>query len=188
MTSSLNRKPTWTAFLGAAALLFAAGCTGTTSDAASASTGAGSGTSSKTPRIAPECELEDIAGGSVALSDTAGQVRLVDFWATWCAPCREEVPMLNELHETYASEGLRILAISDENAGTIREFVEEYDVAYQNLVGSPEIFEEYGALGLPTAFLIDGDGKIVDLYFGPKPRKSLESKIRKLLNLPPATS
>ena len=139
--------------------------------------------SSSEKKLAPDFELEDLEGKTVSLSDFEGQVLLIDFWATWCAPCREEIPMLNELHSDYADQGLRILAISDERAELIRDFVSENGVTYTNLVGTEDIFEEYGALGLPTAYLVDRDGRIVDFFFGPKPKRQLEEKIRKLLEL-----
>jgi thiol-disulfide isomerase/thioredoxin len=137
--------------------------------------------------LAPEFELANLAGTMVRLSDSAGQVRLIDFWATWCAPCREEIPMLNELHEGYRDQGLTILAISDEDAEIVAPFAEEYKVAYTNLVGGDEIFTEYGAPALPTAYLLDRDGRIVETFVGPKPKKVLEKKIRELLELPPRT-
>ena len=145
------------------------------------------GGSAAEPGVAPEFELRNLDGAVVRLSDSAGQVRLIDFWATWCAPCREEVPMLNELHEGYRDQGLTILAISDEGADIVAPFAEEHGVAYTNLVGGDETFVEYGALGLPTAYLVDGDGRIVETYFGPKPKRVLEKKIRELLDLPPLT-
>jgi len=137
--------------------------------------------------LAPEFELADLTGTVVRLSDSAGRVRLIDFWATWCPPCREEIPMLNEFHEAYRDQGLTILAISDESTDIVAPFAEEHGVSYTNLVGGDAIFVEYGALGLPTAYLVDRDGRIVETYFGPKPRRVLEQKIRELLELPPLT-
>jgi len=138
--------------------------------------------------LAPDFALEDLEGNTVSLADSQGQVRLLDFWATWCAPCREEIPMLNELHETYRSDGLLIVAISDvnEDASVVQPFVDDHGVLYPNLVGSEQVAMDYEVLGLPTAFLIDGDGRIVETFFGPKPRRILEKRIRELLELPPA--
>lgn len=138
--------------------------------------------------LAPDFLLEDLAGKPVSLADSQGQLRLLDFWATWCAPCREEIPMLNELHETYGSDGLLILAISDvnEDASVVQPFVDEHGVLYPNLVGSEQVSTDYEVLGLPTAFLIDREGRIVETFFGPKPRRILEKRIRELLELPPA--
>ena len=168
-------------------ILSAYGCSGPSSappvSAAMPTVSEETGDSSSGKRMAPEFSLADLDGNQISLADSEGQVRLIDFWATWCAPCREEVPMLNELHGEYSDKGLQILAISDEGADLIQEFVDEYGVTYTNLVGTPEIFDEYGALGLPTAYLVDGDGRIVEFFFGPKPRKQLEEKIRGLLEL-----
>ena len=137
--------------------------------------------------VAPDFELPDLSGQAVSLAGTAGRVRLIDFWATWCPPCRDEIPMLNELHQTYGGEGLTILAISDEKAEVVKEFAEEVGMDYTNLIDSGDVSESYRVLGLPTAFLIDRDGKIVDSYMGPKSRKHLEKKIKELL-AQPATS
>jgi peroxiredoxin len=138
-------------------------------------------------RVAPDFELPDLSGDTVSLAATAGRVRLIDFWATWCPPCRDEIPMLNELHHAYEGEGLTILAISDEKADVVREFAEEVGMDYTNLIDPGEVSADYEVLGLPTAFLVDRDGRIVDYYMGPKSRKHLEAKIRELLDQPPTT-
>ena len=138
-------------------------------------------------KIAPDFTLEDTGGRQVSLADSAGRVRLIDFWATWCAPCREELPMLKELHEVYADQGLEIMVISDESPKVLRTFGEQHEFPYKNLIGTDKVNQDYGVLSLPTAFLVDGDGKIVEWFMGPKPRKVLEGKIRELLELPPLT-
>lgn len=136
---------------------------------------------------APDFELQTVDGRTVRLSDSAGKVRLVDFWATWCAPCRAEIPMLNELHESYGDDGLVILGISDEESDVVGEFVEEYGVRYTSLVGGLDVSEEYGVLGLPTAYLIDSEGRIVESFTGEKPARILKEKIRALLESAPKT-
>lgn len=137
--------------------------------------------------VAPEFTLSDIHGDSVSLSDFEGQVLLIDFWATWCAPCREEIPMLTELHRTYGERGFTLLAISDENAELIAEFVAEYGVPYLNLVDPGEVSREYQVTSLPTAFLVDREGRIVEAFRGTKIRKVLEARIVELLDAEPAT-
>lgn len=137
-------------------------------------------------RMAPPFELTDLEGQTISLADSDGQVRLVDFWATWCAPCREEIPMFNELQEAYGDKGFTILAVSDEGPDVQRPFAEEYGLRYTSLVGTEQIGADYGVLSLPTAYLIDREGRIVDHFIGPKPRRMLERKIRELLDLPPS--
>ena len=90
--------------------------------------------------------------------------------------------MLNELQEAYGERGFDVIAISPEEADILEEFQAEHPVVYTSLVGTEELVHEYGALGYPTAFLIDGEGYVVDFFFGPKPRSVLESKIEELLS------
>jgi len=164
-----------------------AACTGSPPPATSTETGAP--VAAKTDEgLAPAFVLEDLEGKTVSLSDSDGEVRLIDFWATWCAPCREEIPMLNELHEKYRADGLLIVAVSDVNEGAevVKPFVDHHGVRFANLVGSEQIVTDYEVHSLPTAFLIDRDGRIVETFFGPKPRRILEKRIRELLELPPA--
>jgi peroxiredoxin len=135
-------------------------------------------------RVAPDFELSSLSGDKVRLAASSGQVRLIDFWATWCAPCRDEIPMLNELHHTYREQGLTILAISDEKPEVIREFADEFAMDYTTLIDDSEVSQNYGVQGLPMAFLVDRDGKIVDSIMGAKSRKHLEKRIRELLEQP----
>jgi peroxiredoxin len=135
----------------------------------------------KTGSPAPGFTLQTPDGVSVRLSDGAGQVQLIDFWATWCAPCREEIPMLADLQATYGERGFRVLGIAEEEPSVLRDFAAAQPLRYTSLVGTADVFESYGVLSLPTAYLIDREGRIVELLLGPKPRKVLESKIQKLL-------
>ena len=162
-------------------VLLLAGCA-VPSSGSDAEAGSGEDTKSDEPRIAPAFTLPRVGGGEVSLADSNGRVRLVDFWTTWCPPCREEIPMLNELQLAYGERGFDILAISPEEADILEEFQAENPVEYISLIGTEELVHEYGALGYPTAFLIDGDGYVVDFFFGPKPRSVLEEKIEELLS------
>lgn len=183
MPSKARTTPTRSARFALAGLALVAGCAGTGgvnaphADEAAAAAPAGA-------EIAPEFELATVDGRTLKLSDSAGRVRLLDFWATWCAPCRDEIPLLNQLQDDYADAGFEILAITDEDAGVVREFVDEHGVRYTNFVGGEEVSERYGVLGLPTAFLVDSEGRIVDSFLGPKPRKALTAKIEGLLGVP----
>ena len=143
----------------------------------------GSGDGSQ--RTAPEFALKDLQGKLVRLTDSAGKIRLVDFWATWCAPCREAIPDLKALHETYKDKGLTVLAISvDEPSQIVEPFVRKMEIPYTTLLGDEKVADAFGGIvGLPTTFLIDRDGKIVDTFVGGTPKEVFESKIRALLGL-----
>ena len=140
--------------------------------------------SSSEAKPAPDFELKDLTGKTVHLSDSAGTVRLVDFWATWCAPCREEIPMFKDFHARYGPRGFTLIGIAMDDEGTevVEPFVREYGMPYINLLGNEAVASAYGPLsGLPTKFLIDKKGNIVEKFFGPVPRAVLEKKIETLL-------
>ena len=139
-------------------------------------------------REAPEFTLESVDGEQVTLSDLNGQVRLIDFWATWCAPCREEVPMFKELYSTYAPQGFTIVAIAAEGADAVREYVKSNGIEYPNLIDPDEVVSDlYEVPALPSAYLVDREGRIVEEFVGPKPRRILEKKIVELLESKSAT-
>jgi cytochrome c biogenesis protein CcmG/thiol:disulfide interchange protein DsbE len=140
--------------------------------------------SSSEAKPAPDFELKDLTGKTVHLSDSAGTVRLVDFWATWCAPCREEIPMFKDFHARYGPRGFTLIGIAMDDEGTevVEPFVRENGMPYINLLGNEAVASAYGPLsGLPTKFLIDKNGNIVEKFFGPVPRAVLEKKIETLL-------
>lgn len=140
------------------------------------------------PRPAPDFVLEDVHGKLVRLSDSAGRVRIIDFWATWCPPCREAIPDLKTLHETYGDKGLTVLAISmdDDAEKIVPQFVEKNRIPYTNLLGNPDVADAFGGVvGLPTTFLVDRDGKITDTFVGGTPKQVFEKRIRELLGLDP---
>jgi thiol-disulfide isomerase/thioredoxin len=142
------------------------------------------------PKTAPEFTLLDLEGKNVRLSDTAGKVRLVDFWATWCAPCREEIPAFKELYSMYKDQGFEIIAISmdPEGAEVVKPFVEKQRIPYTNLIGNEDVEKAFGGiLGYPSAFFIDREGKIVDSYVGGVPKRVFEARIRELLGIPAAS-
>jgi len=160
-------------------MILLAGCSGGTGPAAPVE-----------HKAAPAFTLVDLDGAPVSLADSHGQVRLVDFWATWCAPCKEEIPWLIEFHRSYGEQGFKIIAINpEEGADVVRPFVEAREIPYTNLVGTDESFEavreSYEVISYPTAYLIDGEGNIVMDFRGTKSKKIVERKIREMLGLPP---
>ena len=128
--------------------------------------------------------MKDMHGNDVKLADLAGKPIVVNFWATWCAPCKAEMPMLVELAAKYAPQGLTIVGIStDDEAKEIRAFAEQFKVPYPMLVGldRKDVLNSYGYTSLlPLSVFIRADGKIADRLIGARSEEVWENKIRAL--------
>ncbi len=182
-----NRVLVITLLFALAMIVPLAGCGGAAGDDVDAAENTeGQAATDSDREMAPEFTLSDLAGEEFSLASTAGEVLLIDFWATWCAPCREELPMLQRLNDTYREQGFRVVGVSDESADVLRDFLEEEGISYKNLVDHSDVASEFMVLGLPTGFLIDREGQIVERYSGPKPVKILERRIQELLAEKPA--
>lgn len=120
---------------------------------------------------APALAFASLEGDSVAISDLAGAPVLVNLWATWCPPCRAEIPFLQSIHEEFGPLGLQVVGISADNAGAVgqvEEFLGEASVTYRNLLDPKgESMEAFRLLGLPATYLLDGDGTLVLARTGP---------------------
>jgi len=136
--------------------------------------------------IAPPFELKTLDGRTLKLSDFRGRVVVLNFWATWCAPCRVETPWLVESYRQYQQRGLEIVGISMDDGGThpVEKFVQEMNVNYPVLMGSNSVSDSYGGLRfLPQTFFIDRDGRIERHTMGLTSRSDLEDDIKRLLHL-----
>jgi len=137
--------------------------------------------------LAPDFRLENLDGGTVELSDLRGKVVYVNFWATWCAPCRDEAPALQRLYQALRGEGFEILAPTIDAANdrpAVEAFRKEYGLLFPILLDSgQEAYARYGATGVPETYLIDAEGRLAEAYIGPRnwddPRYARE--IRRLL-------
>ncbi len=132
----------------------------------------------------PAVELKDLDGQIVDLATFQGKPVLVNFWATWCGPCRFEIPMLNELHKKYSSKGLVIVGIStdEEGASIVKPFMKEVPIDYPSYLKGNDTEEKFGGiLGLPTNIFYDKSGKQVDKIIGLQPRDVFEQKIQQML-------
>ncbi|HET9581839.1 MAG TPA: redoxin domain-containing protein [Gemmatimonadota bacterium] len=139
-------------------------------------------------RVAPGFALETLTGDSLSLDDLADRkVVLVNFWASWCEPCKEEIPVLIELHEEYGDEGFMVLgATVDDLPRDSRDFVEEMGIPYPSVITTPRMREEWRlAPWLPTTYLLV-EGRIADEWVGPQTREEFEFPIRVGLGLSPA--
>jgi peroxiredoxin len=133
---------------------------------------------------APEFSLADISGKQVKLSDFKGKVVILDFWATWCPPCRMEIPHFISLYNDYKEHGLEIVGVSLDKNGiqAVVPFVEQKGINYISLIGGPQVATLYGGIrSIPTAFVIDREGRIASKHIGYKDRSAFEKDIVPLL-------
>jgi thiol-disulfide isomerase/thioredoxin len=125
------------------------------------------------------------------LSDFRGKAVLLNFWATWCGPCKIEMPWFIELQKQYQAQGLQIVgvAMDDSSKEDIAKFAQEMGVNYPVLIGKEAVGDAYGGVpALPESFFIGRDGKIVDKIIGLKGKSEIEDSIKKALNTEPANS
>jgi len=133
---------------------------------------------------APDFELKDAGGRVVRLSDYAGKVVLLDFWATWCGPCRGAIPWLIELSEKYKADGLAVIGVSMDEEGwsAVKPFMEKMKITYPILLGNKRVAYLYGGVeSLPLAFFVDRNQRVAAIHPGEASRKDYEKTIRALL-------
>lgn len=104
--------------------------------------------------------LNSLDGEEYTLSKLKGKVLLVDFWATWCPPCKREIPHLIEIYEKYKDRGLIVLGISTEDKGTLEKFRQENNISYPILIGTQDVFQKFGVRAIPHTIFFDKKGKI----------------------------
>lgn len=136
------------------------------------------------PAAAPVWQLSDLSGNTVKSEHFKGKVVILDFWATWCPPCRAEIPGFIDLHRRYADKGIVIVGVSLDQQGPaiVKPFVEKFGMKYPVVMGDSAIAEAFGGVeALPTTFIIDRAGNIVRTHVGYTDRKTFEDQIKPLL-------
>jgi thiol-disulfide isomerase/thioredoxin len=134
--------------------------------------------------MAPAWKLKDLDGNEVTNADFKGKVVMIDFWATWCPPCRAMIPGMVELQEEYLDKGFMIVGISldEKGPGVVREFNKEFKVNYTSLLGDEAVVRTFGGIRvIPTSFIINREGRIVSTHVGYVTKEKLESEIKPLL-------
>jgi cytochrome c biogenesis protein CcmG/thiol:disulfide interchange protein DsbE len=136
--------------------------------------------------VAPNFSLKTLQGQEMDLASLRGKVVLIDFWATWCAPCRESIPHLADLYKRHRENGFEVIGISVDkgDAEVVRRFSRSVDIPYPVLMASEEVTRNYGVTALPTTFLIDPEGKIHGkmIGFNAKIAKELAAQVKELLS------
>ena len=135
---------------------------------------------------APAWKLKDVDGNVVSSEQFKGKVIVVDFWATWCGPCRAEIPGYIELQKKYGKDGLVIIGVScdtDKHAAqTVKNFVQKQGMNYQVVMGDDDVQAAFGGMdAIPTTFIIDRQGQIRDRKVGSEPTARYEQAILKYL-------
>jgi thiol-disulfide isomerase/thioredoxin len=140
----------------------------------------------RNPDPAPDFKLSGLDGKPVTLADSHGKVILLNFWATWCGPCRAEIPDLVELQTKY-KDRLQILGlvVDDDDQDAIKEFSQTFGINYPVALATNDIRKQYGGIvALPTSFVLDAEGRIVQKHEGLRNPVLYETEIRALLGLP----
>ena len=135
-------------------------------------------------RPAPDFTLPTLDGNNLSLSSLRGKAVLVNFWATWCGPCKIETPWLVELQKQYGSQGLQVVGVAMDDSGKdeISRFAKDMGMNYPVLLGREAVGDAYGGVpALPESFFIGRDGKIVDRIIGLRDRSDIEDSVKKAL-------
>ena len=133
---------------------------------------------------APDFALASLDGKTLKLSDFHGKAVLLNFWATWCEPCKIEMPWFIDLQKKYGAQGFQVVgvAMDDASPSDIADFAKKMGVNYPIVIGKETVGDQYGGLPyLPSTFYIDRDGKVIERVFGLRSRSEIESNIQKAM-------
>ena len=135
-------------------------------------------------KAAPQFALKDADGKMVKLSDYKGKIVLLNFWATWCGPCKIEIPWFKEFETTYKNKGFSVLGIAmdDEGWEIVKPYITEQKINYRTLLGNDQVGTMYGGVeSLPTSFIIDREGRVAAIHVGLVSKSVYVNDIKNLL-------
>jgi len=134
-------------------------------------------------KSAPDFAVKDSAGKHFTLKEYRGKILLLDFWATWCHGCKQEMPWFADLDSKYGQSGLQVVGVSMDDDGwkAVTPFIKSAGVPYQIVLGDDRIAKSYQIEGMPDTFLIDADGRIAAVYRGMVDREDTERNVQSLL-------
>ena len=138
----------------------------------------------KERKPAPDFALSDVNGQPISLAANRGRVVLLDFWATWCAGCKIEIPWYIEFQKKFSAQGLTSIgvAMDDEGWKIVKPYLEKNPINYAIVLGYPDLVKPYRIASLPVTVLIDRSGKIADTHVGVVDKDTWEQEIRQLLS------
>ncbi|TET67520.1 MAG: redoxin domain-containing protein [Dehalococcoidia bacterium] len=134
--------------------------------------------------LAPDFQLQNLDGQTVSLGNLQGKPVLINFWATWCPPCRSEMPYIQEVYEEWVNRGLVVLALNiGESSSKVEEFMQNHNLSFIVLLDTKQdIAQRYNITGIPTTFFIDKDGIIQDKIIGAFQNKTqIENRLSKVI-------
>lgn len=146
-----------------------------------------SGTTAPGGKSAANFSWYDSQGKKVSLSSLKGKTVLINFWATWCGPCKEELPDIEAISKQYASKGLVVIGVSEDRGDSlvsdVSSFAQKHGLTYQIVIDNGNIANSYGNINaIPTSFLVNKDGKIVEKWVGLRGKSFFESTVRQHLD------
>lgn len=134
-------------------------------------------------KTAPELNLRDSSGNVINLKSYRGKIVVLDFWATWCHGCKEEIPWFAEFQRKYGTRGVSVVGVSldDEGWKVVKPFMQSAAISYTIILGNQATAKEYEIVNMPDTFLIDRNGRIAAKYAGLVSRDDVEANLRKML-------
>jgi len=138
-------------------------------------------------KATPDFTLKDSTGATVKLSDYRGKVVLLNFWATWCGPCKVEIPWFMDFQKTYKDRDFAVLGVSMDEGGwdDVKPYIDQHKINYRVLLGNDEVSHLFGSIdSLPTTLIIDREGRIASMHLGLVAKSTYQKQIEQLLEAP----